>query len=181
MKRNIFCFISFVLLSFLIYCDPISLYEAKDHVGENVIVQGVVSNVFISEKGNCFLNMGGNYPNQKFTAVIFANFTHLFNDLKLFTGKTIEVKGKIKLYKGKPEIVISSINQINIINDDKWEESLFINIISIFSFLISFPSFREDGFPGGHFNRKTGEYHFHHEMHAHAHPNGICPLELVKH
>ena len=28
---------------------------------------------------------------------------------------------------------------------------------------------------GGHYNRRTGEYHFHHGMHAHQHPNGICP------
>lgn len=28
---------------------------------------------------------------------------------------------------------------------------------------------------GGHYNRSTGEYHYHHGMAAHDHPNGICP------
>ena len=28
---------------------------------------------------------------------------------------------------------------------------------------------------GGHFNRRTGEYHFHHGMGPHQHPGGVCP------
>jgi len=28
---------------------------------------------------------------------------------------------------------------------------------------------------GGHYNRSTGEYHYHHGHSAHQHPNGICP------
>lgn len=27
---------------------------------------------------------------------------------------------------------------------------------------------------GGHHNRISGGYHYHHGMHAHQHPNGIC-------
>lgn len=28
---------------------------------------------------------------------------------------------------------------------------------------------------GGHYDRSTGEYHYHHGYSAHQHPNGICP------
>ena len=28
---------------------------------------------------------------------------------------------------------------------------------------------------GGHWNRKTGEYHYHHGYPAHQHPGGVCP------
>lgn len=28
---------------------------------------------------------------------------------------------------------------------------------------------------GGHYNRSTGEYHYHHGMEAHQHPGGVCP------
>lgn len=28
---------------------------------------------------------------------------------------------------------------------------------------------------GGHWNHKTGEYHYHHGYGAHQHPNGVCP------
>ena len=30
---------------------------------------------------------------------------------------------------------------------------------------------------GGHYDRSTGEYHYHHGKPAHQHPNGICPYD----
>ena len=30
---------------------------------------------------------------------------------------------------------------------------------------------------GGHYDRSTGEYHYHHGYPAHQHPDGICPYE----
>lgn len=30
---------------------------------------------------------------------------------------------------------------------------------------------------GGHWNRSTGEYHYHHGYEAHLHPDGICPYD----
>ena len=30
---------------------------------------------------------------------------------------------------------------------------------------------------GGHYDRSTGEYHYHHGYPAHQHENGICPYE----
>ena len=30
---------------------------------------------------------------------------------------------------------------------------------------------------GGHYNRSTGEYHYHHGEPAHQHPNGVCPYD----
>lgn len=33
---------------------------------------------------------------------------------------------------------------------------------------------------GGHYNRSTGEYHYHHGEPAHQHPNGVCPYASPK-
>lgn len=30
---------------------------------------------------------------------------------------------------------------------------------------------------GGHYDRSTGEYHYHHGYEAHQHPNGVCPYD----
>ncbi len=30
---------------------------------------------------------------------------------------------------------------------------------------------------GGHYNRSTGEHHYHHGYQAHQHENGVCPYE----
>jgi hypothetical protein len=44
--------------------------EAAKHVGEIATVTDRVDGVHQSGKGNIFLNMGGKYPNQAFTAFI---------------------------------------------------------------------------------------------------------------
>ena len=31
---------------------------------------------------------------------------------------------------------------------------------------------------GGHYNRSTGEYHYHHGYPEHQHPNSMCPYEI---
>lgn len=31
---------------------------------------------------------------------------------------------------------------------------------------------------GGHYNRSTGEYHYHHGYSAHQHPDGVCPYDF---
>ena len=47
--------------------------------------------------------------------------------------------------------------------------------------LLSVPGFahpgRTDG-SGGHYDRSTGEYHFHHGYSAHQHPDGVCPYDF---
>lgn len=48
-------------------------------------------------------------------------------------------------------------------------------------FICNFPVFSHPGktdSSGGHYNRSTGEYHYHHGYPAHAHENGICPYEF---
>lgn len=49
-----------------------------------------------------------------------------------------------------------------------------------FIILIAFSSYahpgRTDG-NGGHYNRSTGEYHYHHGYPEHQHPGGVCPYD----
>ena len=91
-----------------------STSEAIDHVGEYAYVKGKVYQVYISKKGHIFLNMDGKYPNQPFTAVIFQSDAYKFNYVKSLENKTIVVKGIIKLYKNKPEIILNNPNQLSI-------------------------------------------------------------------
>jgi hypothetical protein len=44
--------------------------DARKHVGETATITGRVDGFHQSGKGNIFLNMGGKYPNQVFTAFI---------------------------------------------------------------------------------------------------------------
>jgi DNA/RNA endonuclease YhcR with UshA esterase domain len=87
--------------------------EAPQQIGQNATVEGVVTAVSTSKRGNTFINFGGVYPNQTFTGWIPAG-TPLASDpsLQSLQGKKIKITGLIELYRGKPEIRILSRDQI---------------------------------------------------------------------
>jgi len=109
MKAFLPAFAAFLLLS---GCGKggISPAVARSHIGENATVRGRVTQVSASRRGTAFMNMGGSYPNQQFTAVAF----HIpYATLAPYEGKTVSVSGTIKDYKGKPEIILNSLSQIS--------------------------------------------------------------------
>jgi DNA/RNA endonuclease YhcR with UshA esterase domain len=87
--------------------------EAAKHVGETATITDKVDGVHQSGKGNIFLNMGGKYPNQAFTAFIPSANAAQFPNAQQYEGRTITVSGEIRLYKGKPEIIVNSPSQIS--------------------------------------------------------------------
>ena len=87
--------------------------EAAKHVGETAIVKDKVDGFHESGKGNIFLNMGGKYPNQAFTAFIPSGSAGQFANAQQYEGKTVSVSGKIQVYKGKPEIIVTAPAQIS--------------------------------------------------------------------
>jgi DNA/RNA endonuclease YhcR with UshA esterase domain len=88
-------------------------FDAPNYIRQNVTVSGVVVAVFVSKRGNAFINFGDRYPNQTFTGWIPAG-TPLVSDpsLQELQGKTVKITGVIELYHGKPEIKITSNDQI---------------------------------------------------------------------
>jgi DNA/RNA endonuclease YhcR with UshA esterase domain len=88
--------------------------ETPKHVGETATVTDKVDGVHQSGKGNIFLNMGGKYPNQAFTAFIPSASAAQFPNPQQYEGRTVAVSGKITLYKGKPEIIVNSASQISV-------------------------------------------------------------------
>jgi len=87
--------------------------EAVRYVGKYVEVLGLVGSVTASPLGTVFINFGREYPNQTFAGFIEAgsNMSH-DNRIATLPGKTIGITGKIELYQGKPEIKITSPDQI---------------------------------------------------------------------
>jgi DNA/RNA endonuclease YhcR with UshA esterase domain len=88
--------------------------EAAKHVGEVITVTGKVVAVSMARRGNTFLNFGGRYPNQVFTAVMFPASTNreLISKAYQFEGKTVAITGTIQLYRDKPEIILREQAQI---------------------------------------------------------------------
>jgi DNA/RNA endonuclease YhcR with UshA esterase domain len=88
---------------------------AKDHVGEQVTVEGVVGEVHHAASGRAtFIDVGGRYPNNPFAAVIFESDAGKFPNVDALDGKMIDVTGRIRLYRGAPEIILDAPDQIKI-------------------------------------------------------------------
>jgi len=88
--------------------------DAAKHYDEDVVVTGKVARVSI-RPSLVFLDLDHAYPNAPFTAVIFAKSTNQFGDLPKLKQQDVEIKGKIKKYNGKPEIVLESTNQLTVL------------------------------------------------------------------
>jgi hypothetical protein len=86
--------------------------QAASHIGETAMVCGKVAGTHHSGRGNSFVNLDGAYPNQPFTAFIPASSASAGIEIRSLEGKDICVTGKIALYKGKPEIIVTSKSQI---------------------------------------------------------------------
>lgn len=104
-------FFTFVSLAL---AENVSPHEAHQYIGYKTSVEGVVSQVATGPKGTTFINFGGRYPNHVFYAVIFRNFRARFDHLDVLEGRLISITGKIQSYKGKPQIILRSPDQIEI-------------------------------------------------------------------
>ena len=90
----------------------ISWKEAGNYIGQEVIVKGTIVDTYDSGKA-IFLNFDENYS-ETFTAVIFSSDEYKFNfePEDYYLGKKVKVRGKIKEYKGAPEIIVEEPGQI---------------------------------------------------------------------
>jgi micrococcal nuclease len=98
------------------YINPI---DAKNYIGKEKTVCGTVASTSyaIRSRGRpTFLNLDQPYPNQIFTVVIWGSDRNKFKDPPetFFRGKTICVTGIIESYRGKPEIIVRSPDQITV-------------------------------------------------------------------
>jgi hypothetical protein len=86
--------------------------EAAKHVGEAAMVTGRVDGVYQARASAIYLSMGGIFPNQAFTVFIPFTSAPQFSNPQQYKGRTVSVAGKIRLVRGKPEIVVTSPSQI---------------------------------------------------------------------
>jgi hypothetical protein len=95
----------------------ISSKDAKDYIGKTVQVKGIVADIFNSKAGNMFINFDGKSPNQTFTVAVMKDAA--VDVSKITIGCTLTISGEIKEYKGKPEIMLTSNEQIISIEEPK--------------------------------------------------------------
>jgi DNA/RNA endonuclease YhcR with UshA esterase domain len=87
--------------------------DAASHYDQEMIVTGKVAQITIRPTVT-FLNLDKPFPNSPFAVVIFHGHSSFYGDANALKGKSIEIKGKIKNYKDKPEIALDSTNQLTV-------------------------------------------------------------------
>ena len=103
-----------LLIATFAQAETIPPKDAAHYVGDSMTVEGVVSQVSTGSGGTTFINFGGRYPNHVFYAVIFRKNSARFEEVHALDGKTIAISGIVKLYKGKPQIILYSPEQIEL-------------------------------------------------------------------
>lgn len=110
-----------------IHTDTITAAEASQLIGEQVIIKAKVASVFYAKSSSgspTFLNLDKTFPDNPIAVVIFEKeLKKLKINAQLYKSKTIIVTGKVGLYKdeekpnkNKPSIVISSKDQIKVVD-----------------------------------------------------------------
>lgn len=92
----------------------IPIGEASGHAGQSVTVRGTVSAVSRPSSGHVYINFGGTFPNHTFSVFIRQGDVAGFSGLDTLVGKEVSVSGKIEIYKGKPQIVAVSPDQMTV-------------------------------------------------------------------
>ena len=92
--------------------DCIPIHQAGQHIGETKCVTGKIVRVKVGTKGVHFLDFCEDQMACPFTVVVFANDLKDVGDVRRLAGRTIEIRGALKAYDGRPEIILNRISQI---------------------------------------------------------------------
>jgi hypothetical protein len=116
---SVICLVIFFLFANIVFsANNISPEDAINHIGQQATVCGNVSSTHFSSRSKgqpTFINLNRPYPKQIFTVLIWGSDRSKFPGApeNYYSNKRICVSGKIQQYKGAPEIVVKSANQIS--------------------------------------------------------------------
>jgi S1/P1 Nuclease len=89
--------------------------EASKYYDETLIVTGVVAQVSV-RPNITFIILNQEGPSSPFTAVIFPEYISTFGDVQKLKGRGVEISGSVTEYRGKPEIILESTNQLKVVD-----------------------------------------------------------------
>jgi RecG-like helicase len=107
-----------ILLSKMSFGQTVSPDSTLFYEGKEITMSGKVTSTFVTkgEKSKVLINFGNPHPNESFTLVIESADLSKFkyDPAEFLKDKKVVVKGKVKMYKDKPEMMITSPDQITI-------------------------------------------------------------------
>jgi DNA/RNA endonuclease YhcR with UshA esterase domain len=122
MKKNIIITAFISLMTYSASAQTrIAAKDAAKHLNETVtIADKVYSTKLIENTNMVLLDLGGRQPNQFLTVVIKGEDRAKFNGKpeEYYKGREVTVTGKLISYHGKPEIVVSSPDDLKVTLND---------------------------------------------------------------
>lgn len=92
--------------------------DAADHVGEDVVVAGRIAEISELPNGTTILNFGAPFPYQVFSVVAFERSLVRFDRRADLRELDIRVRGVVRLYRGRPQIVLDGTAQLYVLDVD---------------------------------------------------------------
>lgn len=123
MKVTLFIVVVLFTAQIVQAADVVNWQDTAKYYGQTKTIEGTVVATKCTPKV-CFLNFDQNWK-ESFTAVIFASDLSKFpaNPDTHYKDKKIQVTGKIKEYKGKPEIILKDKSQIKVLDKTSLKQS----------------------------------------------------------
>ena len=105
-----------ICISQFAFSQTVPLDSVRFYEGKTITICSKVQSTFLTkgDKQTTYINFGNPYPNTTFTAVIFASDSANFEYIPsiFLKDKNVCISGKLEIYKGKPEIIVKSQQQI---------------------------------------------------------------------
>ena len=90
----------------------IAFDQAQKHIGETQCVRGKVLRVETGSGGVHYLDFCGDDGSCPFSVVVFASDLKRIGDVDRLAGKTVEIRGEVKEYDARAEIVLENARQL---------------------------------------------------------------------
>lgn len=110
-----------VCVSFTVFSqETITSSQVKDYIGKEVFLLGKVAGskqlISKSEQPVLFINIDKDYPDNEIVIVVFSEVLSKlkFTETSL-SGKSIKVKGKVGIFKEKPQIILENEASLTIV------------------------------------------------------------------
>jgi hypothetical protein len=86
--------------------------QARSHIGETQCVTGKVVRVETGARGVTYIDFCDDYRLCSFSVIIFSHDLKNIGDVRQLTGKLVEIRGEVKEYEDRAEIVLESSKQL---------------------------------------------------------------------
>jgi DNA/RNA endonuclease YhcR with UshA esterase domain len=116
--KYLFVLLTSICFQQISFAQTVPLDSVTNYEGKTITVCSKVQSTYLTkgDKKTTYINFGKPYPNTTFTVVIFEGDLSKFKytPSEFLKDKNICITGKVKIYKGKPEIIVTSEEQIKV-------------------------------------------------------------------